>query len=171
MAFKAGTLRLKPGTPNDHMGTGQPRAAYGLQFKGRLQEYAGKPTQEMLDDDLLDVRTLSKKPWPKSAVDRLSRKGQRKMELAELDGKWPSARDLEMDAFVEAKLADPEGVAMHVLTVGQGMSEQEATKQLRRTQSTTKGVPDLSNVADAPKPTGSRKRKAKSTSTGSGGEL
>lgn len=150
MAFKARTLNDTPNKPNAYASMAPPREVAGLVIPSRLAMFAGEPPDELLKDDLIDVQSLTGKPWPRSSCDRNS-KSAHAMRMRAEDGKWPTKAEDAAQVLAEKKLANPVGVATHLLKK-QGMSEAKIKERIARAGGATRGIPDVSDIPDKPEP-------------------
>lgn len=130
MAFKAKTLNARPSDPNAYERLAPPRDVGGLTVPSRLTAFPGKPSKALLEDDCIDVQTITGDPWPRSSCDRNS-KLPNKMRFLEDEGLWPTEREKAMQEFAEHQLADPEHVARHMLKE-QGESDAAVEKRIGR---------------------------------------
>lgn len=152
MAYKARTLRAAPNLTKSTEGIAPPREVAGVLVPSRLTTLPGDPPAEMLADNLIDVRGVTGKPWPRSSADRNAiGNGAHLMRIRAEDGKWPTKQEKAAQVVAEKKLANPEGVARFLLSE-QGVEEKEIKKAIARMNRVTANIPDLSDVPDTPEP-------------------
>ena len=147
MAFRARTITHPPNEPNAYASRGPNRVADGLALTCALKTFTGKPSKTLLEDDCVLLETMCGDAYPNSSADRNAMNaGRMRMHLKQVAGTWPTAREKQLDAFAERKLAHAEDTAMQMYKQ-QGMSLPDAKRAWAESQLDTQHIP----ILDPPK--------------------
>lgn len=143
-AFKARTFG---GTLTDMVGGGPVMTFGKYVVTGKIQTFDGEPTEEMLASNAVLVMDMHGVPYPESCADRKGTK-PRQQALAKMDGRWPTARELKLQAVASAKVRDPLEAGVQIeMARDPTLTREQAAKRVQMRLLPNVDIPEITTPA------------------------